>query len=105
MSALSRPRFITGFTRSRSSKSPFTAPSGESIGTMNKVGCALKLDPAPLSRRGYPPCKPGCFDARPSPLAYSPGMPDARLRLSFEEPLRLLAALADLHDLGSEGFE
>ena len=32
-------------------------------------------------------------------------MPDARLRLSFEEPLRLLAALADLHDLGYEGFE
>src|SRR5258708_29803680 len=104
MLALSRTRFITGFTRSRSSKSPFTAPSGESIGTMNKV-CALKLDTAPLSRRDI---------LLASLAALTRAQARSRIRLgcqtrAYGSPLKnrseLLAALADLHDLGYEGFE
>ena len=71
---------------------------------MNKV-CALKLDTAPLSRRDI---------LLASLAALTRAQARSRIRLgcqtrAYGSPLKnrseLLAALADLHDLGYEGFE
>ena len=72
---------------------------------MNKVGYALKLDTAPLSRRDI---------LLASLAALTRAQARSRIRLgcqtrAYGSPLKnrseLLAALADLHDLGYEGFE
>src|SRR5260370_18578141 len=72
---------------------------------MNKVGCALKPDTAPLSRRDI---------LLASLAALTGAQARSRIRLgcqtrAYGSPLKnraeLLAALADLHDLGYEGFE